>query len=153
MFDVFISYSKNDEQLAEWLHRSCQNFNINSFLAPISLKAGAKWKQEILNNLKNSKWFFFLATPNSINSDPVKHEIGGALVLNKNIIPILYNLEFHQLPDWIKEYQGIKVTNNDVSHIKETLEDISKKIKVDKVVTGIIIGVFIGVLLFLSSKE
>ncbi len=151
MPDVFISCSEKDVQLAEWLYKSCRNLDINAFLAPISLQPGNKWKQEILSNLRESKWFFFLATNNSINSAAVMHEIGGALVLNKNIVPILYGIDFPDLPDWIKEYQGIKVTNDNVSHIKKTLESISEKIKADKVTAALLIGAFIGVLL-LANK-
>ena len=151
MPDVFISYSEKDVQLAKWLYKSCQNLDINVFLASISLQPGNKWKREILSNLRESKWFFFLATNNSINSDAVMHEIGGALSLNKNIVPILYGIDFPDLPDWIKEYQGIKVTNDNVSHVKKTLESISEKIKADKVTAALLIGAFIGVLL-LANK-
>ena len=151
MSDVFISYSEKDVELAKWLYKSCQNFNISAFLASISLQPGIKWKQEILHNLKESKWFFFLATSNSIHSDAVKHEIGGALTLNKNIVPILYGIDFNELPEWIKEYQGIQVTNDNVSHISETLGTIAEKIKEDKLKAGLLIGAFIGVLL-LASK-
>ena len=145
---IFISYSSEDEKLAQWLYKGCQNFKISTFLASISIEPGKKWKKQILDNLKISKWFFFLATPNSIKSDAVKHEIGGALTTNKNIVPILYNLEFDQLPEWIKEYQGIKITNNDVSHLQKTLEKISKKIKSDKIFAGILAGVLITAVLF-----
>jgi hypothetical protein len=101
MPDVFICYSAKDEKLARWLYKSCENLDISTFLAPISIRPGTKWKQTILDNLREVSWFFFLATPNSIRSDSVKHEIGGALALNHDIIPILYNLEFKDLPESI----------------------------------------------------
>lgn len=151
MSDVFISYSEKDVELAKWLYKSCENFNISAFLASISLHPGIKWKREILHNLKESKWFFFLATSNSIHSDAVKHEIGGALTLNKNIVPILYGIDFNELPEWIKEYQGIKVTNDNVSHISETLGKIAERLKEDKLKAGLLIGAFIGVLLLTST--
>ena len=149
---VFISYSIQDEDLANWLYRSCNNFNIETFLASISLNPGNKWKEEILQNLKESKWFFFLATPNSIRSDAVKHEIGAALALNKNIIPILHNLDFPDLPTWISEFQGIKIINDDVEHLKILLANISEKINADKIVTGLLVGVLIGAGMYFLSK-
>lgn len=152
MPDVFISYSAEDEKLARWLYQSCQNLKISAFLASISIKPGSPWKQEILDNLREAKWFFFLATPNSVRSDSVKHEIGGALVLNQNIIPILYDIDFDDLPDWIKEYQGVKITNTDVSELIKTLKAVSKRIKVNEFWTGILIGVFVGVLYFASRE-
>ena len=149
---VFISYSIQDEDLANLLYRSCNNFNIETFLASISLNPGNKWKEEILQNLKESKWFFFLATPNSIRSDAVKHEIGAALALNKNIIPILHNLDFPDLPTWISEFQGIKIINDDVEHLKILLANISDKINADKIVTGLLVGVLIGAGMYFLSK-
>jgi hypothetical protein len=152
MPDVFISYSAQDEKLARWLYKSCENLNISAFLASISLEPGSRWKKEIQNNLLAAKWFFFLATQNSIKSDPVKHEIGGALTLNKKIIPILYGIDFEDLPEWIKEYQGVKIANTDTSELIRTLKAVSKKIKVDDLMTGLLIGAFIG-LLVLAAKE
>ncbi len=152
MPDVFISYSVEDEQLARWLYQLCENLNISAFLASISIKRGSPWKEEILNNLSDAKWFFFLATANSINSDSVKHEIGAALVLNQKIIPILYGIDFPDLPDWIKEYQGVKITNTDASELTRTLEAVARRIRVDQLLTGLIIGAFVG-LLIMASKE
>lgn len=152
MQEVFISYSIKDEALANWLYRSCVNFSIDTFLASISLKTGEKWKEEILNKLRESKWFFFLATPNSIESDAVKHEIGAALVLNKNIIPILYNLDFEDLPKWISDYQGIKIFNNNVSNLNNLLIEISKRIRADNTKTALIIGALIGAGIYFYNK-
>ena len=149
---VFISYSIQDEDLANWLYHSCNNFKIETFLASISLNPGNTWKEEILQNLKESKWFFFLATPNSIRSDAVKHEIGAALALNKNIIPILHNLDFPDLPTWISEFQGIQIINDDVEHLKILLANISDKINADKIVTGLLVGVLIGAGMYFLSK-
>lgn len=146
MADVFISHSESDSQLAAWLYQSCENFNISAFLAPISLRAGSEWKQEILNKLRQAKWFFFLATANSIKSDAVKHEIGGALILNKNIIPILYGIDYKDLPEWINNYQGIRVSHNSAAELKSVLEKVSERIKTDKVITSVIVGILIGAL-------
>jgi hypothetical protein len=153
MPDVFISYSAKDEKLANWLYRSCNNLSISSFMAPISIDPGVKWKQVILNNLRGASWFFFLATPNSIQSDAVKHEIGGALLMNKNIVPILYDIEFSELPDWIKEYQGVKITNTDATELLRALNAISGRIKADNLRTILIVAALLGVAWYFGKDE
>ena len=147
MAQAFISYSVADENIAQWLYRSCENFGIKTFLASISLKKGEKWKGKILQELKFSEWFFFLATPNSIQSDAVKHEIGGALVLNKKIVPILYGIDFSDVPEWISDYQGIRVFNDNIDELKNTLEKIAEENKANKIIAALIIGAIIGALL------
>ena len=139
MAQAFISYSAKDEDLAQQIHQYCENLGLNAFLASISLSEGKKWKDEIFQELKYAEWFFFLATPNSIKSDAVKHEIGGALALNKKIVPILYDIDYPDLPDWISDYQGIKIRDNNLDEIKVTLEKIAKKNKTDSIIAVAII--------------
>lgn len=138
MPDVFISYSSEDEQLARWLYQSCKNLKIDTFLASISLKPGVRWKQKILDNLEDSEWFFFLATKNSIKSDAVMHEIGAALSHKKEIISILNEINYKDLPEWIKEYQAIDI-KNDYPKFEKTIKSIAKQKKVDRFFTRALI--------------
>jgi len=153
MPDVFISYSTEDSDLAQNLYSSCQRFQINTFLAEISLSPGNQWKDSILENLKQSTWFLFLATPNSLKSDAVKHEIGAALALNKTIIPILHDVDYDDIPSWISDCQGIKIVGDNVNHVKNLLTKISDKVKGDKIVTGLLIGILIGAGIYILTKD
>ena len=90
MPDVFISYSIKDEALARKLKFTLDGLGVKTFLASMSLSPGAKWKGDILKNLKESKWVFFLATKNSCESKAVMHEIGGSLILEKELIPLMW---------------------------------------------------------------
>ncbi len=152
MPDVFISYSSQDEKLARWLYKSCENLNISAFLASISISPGTKWKKAILDNLRAAKWFFFLATPNSIRSENVRDEVRGALALKKEIIPILYKIDFKDLPEWIREYQGVKITDTDASQLNNELKRIARRITLDSVMTGIIITGFIMAAAYASRE-
>ncbi len=150
MSDVFISYAEQDYKMAEDIYNSCQNLQINTFLAPISLDKGFRWKDEILKRLRNSEWFLFLATENSIKSDAVKHEIGGALTTNKKIIPILYKINFEDLPPWVSDYQGVDIHGN-AEELSKVLNQISEKNKSDKVMAGLLIGA-LAIFLLLGEK-
>jgi hypothetical protein len=74
--EIFISYSAKDAAKARKLHSVLCIAGINTFLAEISLKPGAKWKNAILLNLRQSKWFLFLATRDSCQSDAVNTKLG-----------------------------------------------------------------------------
>ncbi|WP_372795063.1 toll/interleukin-1 receptor domain-containing protein [Pontiella sp.] len=153
MPDVFISYSVEDSEIAQNLYKSCCSLQINTFLAEISLSPGNHWKGEIIANLKQSKWFLFLATPNSLKSDAVKHEIGAALALDKTIIPILHEVDYDEIPSWVSDHQGIKMVGENIDHVRNLLTKISDKIKGDKVVAGLLIGVLIGAGIYMLAKD
>ena len=148
MSEVFISYSELDAKVGEYLHKSCNNFGIDAFLARISLLPGQRWKGEILYQLERCNWFFFLATENSIKSDACKHEIGAALALKKQIIPILFGIDYEQLPAWIKEYHGIQISNNNTKALSEILLRISEKRSSSE---NMILGVLAGALIMAGS--
>ena len=79
MPDCFISYSSEDKELAEFINKELKGHEITSFMASDSLQAGQNWQQEILGNLKNSKWVVLLASRAACSSAFVNQEIGVAL--------------------------------------------------------------------------
>lgn len=127
MPDVFISYSILDRKTAMSIKDNCSRFNIDAFLAEVSLMPGQIWKGAILSNLISAKYFFFLATPNSIKSDACKHEIGAALAYNRKIIPILLGIDYRHLPLWISDYHGIKIGNDGNVQFSRLLASIKKE--------------------------
>lgn len=88
MNSVFISYSSKDSDIAGKLHSQISNLGLKAFLAEISIGAGAKWTEEIFDNLRSADYFFFIATKDSISSSAVQQELGAALVQEKDIIPV-----------------------------------------------------------------
>lgn len=144
MPDVFISYSTADSEVAFAIHDSCKEFGIEAFLAEISLEPGANWKEDILENLELSDWFFFLATKNSIHSAACMNEIGAALAHKKDIVPILIDIDGSELPDWISEYQGIYIANTSLVEIEPVLKRIGRKKTRDSILLGLFIGFVVG---------
>ncbi len=146
MPDVFISYSTKDEILARKLKVALDSLGVKTFLASISLKAGMNWKEEILQNLRDSKWVFFLATKYSCESKAVMHEIGGSLVLEKELIPLMWGISHEELPDWAKDRQAIDLQDLNNPEVKQLIEHVAEKVKADRFIGTLILGA-LGVLL------
>jgi len=151
MPEIFISYSTKDSMAARNLYNFLSLAGVNAFLADISLKPGVRWKDDILANLKESKWFLFLATPHSCGSDAVKHEIGAALVLNKNLVPILIGIKPIELPDWVKDKQAIDANNPE--QVQQFLTNLAAQIRSERAVgNALILGLLLAAV-YAFSKD
>jgi len=145
MPDVFISYSAKDETLARKLKFALDSLGVKTFLASLSLQTGRKWKEDILKNLRETKWVFFLATKHSCESQAVMHELGGSLVLEKELIPLMWGITPNELPDWAKDRQAIDLQDPNNPKVKELIENIAEKVKADRFIGSLILGA-LGVL-------
>ena len=121
--NVFISYADEDKQLGEYIKCLFEKNNATAFLSHISLILGEDWKENILENLREADLFLVILTKNSVNSVAVMHEIGGALASNKKIIPVVFNIDFKEIPVWIRTYQGKKFED----FTDKSLKNIVKK--------------------------
>lgn len=83
----------------------------------------------------------FLATPNSCASDAVKHEIGGALVLQKAFVAVRVGVAVEQLPDWIKDKHAVDGTNNEA--LQEIITGVAKKVRKETIITGLVIAAIV----------
>lgn len=147
---VFISYSSKDSEIAKRLHYFLACAGAEPFLAEISVTPGAKWKEDILENLRQSTWVFFLATPNSCQSQPVAHELGASLALKKKIIPIMWNVTAESLPVWVDDTQAVDI--RDAPRVAQLIRNIGNTIKSDKFWTGIVVGGLIALGIWGISK-
>lgn len=138
MPDIFISYSSKDKPLARAIFQSAESVGLSSLLAEFSLKPGDDWKDKVLEQLEESEWVLFLATPNSCTSSAVMHEIGAALVLRKSFVPVRLGAPVEELPDWIRD--GHAVDGSDQGAMRSLFEEIAKKIKANKVKAGLVLG-------------
>jgi hypothetical protein len=143
MPDVFISYSSLDGALARQFRDYMVQHGIEPFLAEINIEAGTKWKDSIIEALRQSKWVFFLATPAACASTAVMHEIGGALFGKKELITVLCGVGKNELPEWIKDTQAVDLKKQE--EIISKIQKIAETVKSDKFVAGLVAG---GLLLF-----
>ncbi|RMF78339.1 MAG: toll/interleukin-1 receptor domain-containing protein [Chloroflexi bacterium] len=93
MVDVFISYSRKDEQfvrqLYEFLIRSGRSQN-DIWIDWQDIPLTADWWREIQKGIEGADTFAFVISPNSVNSEVCYNEIEHAVANNKRFVPILY---------------------------------------------------------------
>jgi len=126
------------------MHKHLSAEGVNTFLASVSIQSGKEWSPEILNNLKTSNWVFFLASQIACKSPFVQQELGGALLTDKKIVPIVWDMPPSQLPGWISKYQALNLSGVTIDQAKERVSNIAAKIKSDKAVGGLVVAAMIG---------
>src|SRR5262245_40570643 len=107
MPDVFIAYNSTDEQLARFLYSHLAVEGLVCFLAPISIYPGDLWQNTIKMNLKASACVVILCSKAAIRSAFVQQEIGGAWLIGKKIIPIVWDISARELPGYLGQHQAL----------------------------------------------
>lgn len=154
---VFLSYARENQDVAERLYMSLRDNEINVWMDIKCLKPGANWKREISQAIKNAKYYILLISKHSVNKRGfVQKEIREALnVLGEFprdqifIIPVRIDntlpiddelLELNWVDLFIDYHKGLEKILRSLSDlIKEPLiTNTSKDMKVIDVKTKII---------------
>ena len=88
-FDVFISYSSQNQLLADAMCHALEQYKIKCWIAPRNVKAGEDWAKEIMNGIKNSKIMVLVFTRDADQSTQVIKELNIADKYKKIIIPFI----------------------------------------------------------------
>ena len=152
MPDCFISYSSEDQELAESVHKELKTHEITTFMAPVSIPPGQNWSKEIWENLRNSKWLILLASRAACSSPFVNQEIGSALHASKNLIPIVWDMDPSELPGWTASVQAIDMRGKTMVELQEQIASIARRIQQDNKEGLLIFGVIL-LALFVFSRE
>ncbi len=152
MPDIFISYSTADKQIAQFMHQHLSDEGIQVFLASASLQPGQQWSQEILSALRGSSWVLFLASRAACSSPWVQQELGAALISQKKLVPIVWDMPPSDLPGWIKNYQALNLTGASMEQVKSQMTAIASSIKSDKTQGLVVVGLLVAALFVIGSK-
>jgi hypothetical protein len=150
--DVFISYSAKDEKLAQFVRSHLVAQELDVFLASISLNAGEHWTPQIIEALRTSEWVFLLASKNALASANVQQEVGGAIFGKKKLVPIMWDVQPHDLPRWVSNYQGLVLTGATMENINLQISQLATNVKANKVKGQLVAGAVFAGLLYLLSK-
>ncbi|SRR5258708_20835627 len=153
MPDCFISYSAHDHQLAAFVRDELRRHTITSFMASVSVLPGEQWSPEILTNLRSANWVLILASRAASASAYVNQEIGGALLLSKNLVPIVWDMSPAELPGWLKEFQAIDLRDSTLPTLQQHIAAIASRIKQEKATGYLILGAVAVALLVLGGKK
>jgi hypothetical protein len=129
---VFISHSHDDRRLAAALVTLLnmgagidqREIRCTSF-APSSLKIGSTIAKTLRKDLKNCNYFIPLITRNVQKSEFFFFEIGGAWVLEMEIVPVIFKLGANQqMPAIFSDLVAIDLTDaDDVTKLATTLNE------------------------------
>lgn len=155
MPDCFISHSSEDAAFAKGIHEHLTARGVQTFLAPVSMESGAHWSPRILSALRESRWVIFLASRKACASSFVQQEVGGAVVQQKKLVPIVWDMDPSELPAWTKEYQAINIRGASAQEVAAQVAGIAARIREDKAVGAVVLGAAIAVLIamMLSSES
>ncbi len=87
-FDVFISYSHQDKEMAEQICKLLDQYNISHWIDREGVRHGDDFKEDIVDAIIGSKILLFISSTNSNKSRNTVKEVGLAEKSNKVILPI-----------------------------------------------------------------
>ena len=124
MYDVFLSYSRADGQIADHIYEELTDYGLNVFFDRFSIGSGS-FPERIAQGIKESKVILFLASRNSVAANYAPDE----LVFAKNNKPrnsiIVYRIDSSVFPDDIELLlSSLNHRNIENDPIKVVLDDI-----------------------------
>jgi hypothetical protein len=103
---VFLSHSSADKWLARRIADDIAGLGAQTFLDEKDIVTGESIDAAIQAHLSECADFLILLSPASIKSEWVLIELGGALALKKNVIPVLLYLGANDIPKPISKVKG-----------------------------------------------
>jgi hypothetical protein len=105
-YDIFVSYSHRDSQLAQSLYSKLTNAGLRCFMAEKDIAAADLWESRIRDALRSAQRILLLITPNSKDSHWVVAEAGAAWALGKQLVPALAYVDESKLITPIASHQA-----------------------------------------------
>ncbi|HSL44989.1 MAG TPA: SUMF1/EgtB/PvdO family nonheme iron enzyme [Anaerolineales bacterium] len=124
---TFISYSRADSGFAVRLAKDLKSAGYDVWLDQLDIPTGARWDDEVEFALEACTTFMVVLSPESIQSQNVKDEVGFAIDAGKNILPV--KIKSGDIPFRLRRFQYVDFTN-------QPYEDSLKEMKGLLSVTG-----------------
>lgn len=96
MVDVFISYSRKDQEFVKNLYEAFRRIHRDIWVDWISISPSVDWWREIEAGIEAADSFVFVVSSDSIVSKVCYQEIEHAVKHNKRIIPLVRRKDFDQ---------------------------------------------------------
>ncbi len=152
MTEVFISHATANHDTAKELQQHLEAKGASTFIAPTSILPGAKWSKEILSRLRESKVVLLLACKDACESKYVNQEIGGSVVMDKTLVPVLCGVSAEQLPGWAQEFQAVELTD-DRGTVRKALDSIADRLRLDRLWKVVFAVAFVWFLVWLFTRK
>ena len=89
MPDVFISYSRRDEEFVQRLREALAESGKDVWVDREDIGPAVEWRREIELGIEGADIFAFVITPDALRSEPCRREREYAVEKNKRIVPLL----------------------------------------------------------------
>jgi WD40 repeat protein len=109
MSDIFISYSRKDEEFAKHFYSKIQASGREAWMDLHKIPASADWLQQIERGIEGANSFVFILSPNSLASEICQAEVNHAIRYNKRLVPIVH--QEGQLEPDLAAHQALKKLN------------------------------------------
>ena len=139
--------------MADFVCRELGSHGLDVFMASGSLIVGEHWSDAIRANLRASNWVLFLASKAACASPWVQQELGMAIAQSKTLIPIVWDMEPHELPGWVAESQALNLRGAPIEQLREQMGAIAEQIKQQKRNGWLILTALVGGFLLFGSNE
>lgn len=120
---IFISHSSKDKWAAKRISSDLVALGAETFLDEKDIQTGQSIDHSIKQHLKSSDDFLIIISPASIKSEWVLIELGGAIILEKKIVPILFYVGANEIPQVI----NLKLAR-DISNIELYYNEIKSRL-------------------------
>jgi hypothetical protein len=98
---IFVSHSSKDKWAARRIAKDLEELKQSVFLDEKDIATGDRIDDRIQANLKDCDHLLLLISPASLKSEWVLVELGGALALDKKVVPILLYVGTNEIPSVI----------------------------------------------------
>jgi formylglycine-generating enzyme required for sulfatase activity len=102
---TFISYSRADSGFAVRLAKNLRSAGFDVWLDQLDIPTGARWDDEVEAALESCKIFMIILSPESLESQNVKDEIGYAIDSGKEILPV--KIKAGEIPFRLRRFQYV----------------------------------------------
>src|ERR1051325_10845999 len=87
--DVFVSYSRRDQEFVRGLHSALTAARRDVWVDWEDIPPSADWLGEIERAIESADTVVFVLSPDSVSSKTCRHECSHAAQCNKRILPVL----------------------------------------------------------------
>lgn len=129
-FKIFISHSIDNIGIVEQIKTMFEQKGMDAYVAVSHFQPGASILEKVKENIRSANYFLLLYTKSAEKSSWVQQEIGMALNMNKDIIPIIE--ENVAVPASLQGIEYVRLKKGDVSSCLQKVCDflVEKKIAI-----------------------
>jgi hypothetical protein len=101
-------------------------------MASVSLQGGDQWTEELKRNIRASSCLLFLATKAARLSHWANQELGGAVIANKRVIPVLWEIAQSELPGFAAHIQTLTLSGISEREIRDLSSKVAEIVREER---------------------